>query len=478
MLKERIRQLERLIFGARRERFVLPTSERQGSLFDLCATETAAVVEPPEVVVKNRKPKKPTAVKRGSFPARLRREIERIEPRLEQPEQWVEIGQDVTEVLAYVPADFYVKQTVRPRYAHQSEAERGIQQATIPPRLIPKGMLDTSVVSEVIIEKLQFHTPIHRFVRKLKLAGIDFIKQNTLHNALHRAAETLLPLYHLLQKEVLATAYVQADETHIRVLAKNKVGAAHRGQMWVYFAPTLRTTFFHYDPRRDEAAARTILDDYSGVLQCDGYGVYQKVGQSAAITLTHCWAHVRRKFFEAQASHPEVVPWLLEQIGRLYALERQARSEQLTCDGRQQLRQQSALPILEKIKTQLVEHAADPTILPKSMLNKAVRYTLSLWSGLVTYAHDGRLEIDNNLVENTIRPVALGRKNYLFAGSHAAAQNLAVLYSFIGSCEQNGINTRQYLNWVLDKLVGEKVTERAVDWLPHRVDQECFAVKV
>jgi len=474
VLKERVQQLERLIFSAKRERFVPTAPPQQGSLFDLPEEASTVEVEEQKIVLKKAKKKKPSPQKRQAFPDHLRREIIQINPDLDKAEDWVKIGQDITETLAYIPADFYVKQIIRPRYAHTTQEDQGIRQALIPPRLIPKGMMDASLVSEVIIEKLQFHTPVHRFVRKLKLAGIDFIKQNTLHNALHRAAETLLPLYHLLKKDILQSRYVQADESHIKVLAKNKIGAAHRGQMWVYFAPTICATFFHYDPKRDIAAAQTILTNYEGILQSDGYSVYQNIAQTNSIQLIHCWAHVRRKFFDAKNSEPDIAQWFLQHIQQLYALERQAREQQMTEEQRGQLRQQSAIPILEKIKAQLLLHAADPTILPKSMLGKAIQYTLSLWQGLYAYADDGKMEIDNNLVENTIRPIALGRKNYLFAGSHDAAQNLAILYSFIGTCEKNDINTRKYLNWIFDKIVQHKVTDKAVEWLPHRVDKDLF----
>ena len=474
ILKERVQQLERLIFSAKRERFVPSTDAAQGTLFDLSGKEDETVVEPQKVVVKKVKKKKAAPRKRQAFPAHLRREITQIDPPLAGAEDWVKIGQDITETLAYVPADLYVKQIIRPRYAHKTTEESGIQQAPIPPRLIPKGMIDASLVTEIIIEKLQFHTPVHRFVRKLKLEGIDFIKQNTLHNALHRGAETLLPLYHLLKKEVLQSRYVQADESHIKVLAKNKIGAAHRGQIWVYFAPTIKATFFNYDPKRDTAAAENILTNYKGVLQSDGYRVYQNIAQSNDILLIHCWAHARRKFFDAQNSEPQIVQFFLQHIQELYALERQARQEQMTEAQRLVLRQQEAIPILEKIKAQLLIHATDPKILPKSMLGKAIQYTLSLWQGLSAYAHSGIMEIDNNLVENTIRPIALGRKNYLFAGSHDAAQNLAMLYSFVGSCEKNGINTRKYLNWVFNKIVHQKVNDKAIEWLPHRVDKNLF----
>lgn len=477
VLKERIAQLERLIFSAKRERFVAASPSEQGSLFEGLEIEEAEVeiVEEEETVTRKKiKRTKKSGGHRQSFPAHLRRETTELIPKLEKPEEWIKIGEDVTETLAYNPADIYVKRLVRPRYAHKNEEDQGIEQQPIPPRLIPKGMLDASIVTEIIIEKIQFHTPVYRFVRKLKLSGIDFIKQGVLHNALHRAAESLLPIYHLLQEEVLETGYVQADESHIKVLTKNKPGAAHRGQMWVYFAPTINATFFNYEPKRDIEAAETILDDFTGTLQCDGYTVYQHIANKNELILVHCWAHVRRKFFDARNSQVKAVQWILSHIQQLYKIEELARTAGLTAEQRQQVRQEKAVPILTKIKAKLVEYGSDPTVLPKSMFGKAIKYTLALWEGLTAYTKDGRLEIDNNLVENTIRPVALGRKNYLFAGSHQAAQNLAILYSIIGTCEKNGINTRLYLNWLFDKIVTQRVNEKAKDWLPHRVDKKLF----
>jgi transposase len=296
------------------------------------------------------------------------------------------------------------------------------------------------------------------------------LKENNLTNWFGRTAESLLPLYHLLQVDVLVTGYIQADETRIQVLAKLKKNASHRGQMWVYFAPTIKATFFNYESTRSTEAAEVILGDYQGVIQSDGYSVYQKIGQQQGVEVIHCMAHARRKFFEAKENEPESVNFILSKIQFLYKIEQKTRDENLTYEERYQLRQEKAFPILKEIKEWLVEKSADRTILPKSKLKIALNYTLNLWKGLEAYAHDGKLEIDNNLVENTIRPVALGRKNYLFAGSHQAAQNLAIFYSIVGTCEKNNINVYQYLNWLLRKIATEKITPDAVNWLPHRVD--------
>ena len=220
--------------------------------------------------------------------------------------------------------------------------------------------------------------------------------------------------------------------------------------------------------------ADRILSDYSGTLQTDGYSVYKEIGGRNGIRLIHCMAHARRKFFDAKENEPVLSDYVLGIMKRLYEIERKAREEKMNPEQRLSLRTREAIPILDELKKWLLEKTADRNILPKSMIRKAIDYSLNLWEGLYAYALDGRLEIENNLVENTIRPLALGRKNYLFAGSHDAAQNLAVLYSIVGTCEKNNINTFKYLDWLLRKVANEKVTDQAVNWLPHRVDSELF----
>jgi len=477
VLKERITQLERLVFGSRRERFEPTTDPSQGQLFEGKTTIAPVVIEEEKrVVVKAKKNRK--GIKCNIFPAHLQRLEETLEVDTSHLIDPVKIGEDITELLSYKPAEIRVKKIVRPRYADQADEDKGVLQQAIPSRLIPKGMVDESLIAQIIVEKIQFHMPVYRFAKKLRQLGIDFIKQNNLHNWLHRGASALVPLYHLLQEEVLATGYVQGDETHIKVLAKNKVGAAHRGQMWVFFAPEILAVLFNYEPTRSEQAANQILADYQGILQTDGYKVYQSIAQKNKIELTHCMAHARRKFFEAKNNEPQLANHFLRVVQQLYEIEDRARAQKLSAEKRLSLRQKEAVPLLKALEKWLQAKSGDRTILPKSMIRKAIDYTLKLWKGLSAYAQDGRLEIDNNLVENTIRPVALGRKNYLFAGSHDAAQNLAILYSLMGSCEKNNINPFKYFNWVLKKVAAEKVTPQAVEWLPHRIDPKMLETSI
>ena len=471
LLKAELAQLKKLLFGARRERFISPDQANQGLLFE-SQDEFREEEEEAETEVKTIKKKKPRpAVQRNTFPVGLRREEQVIDPAGVDVESMVRIGEDVTELLAYVPADLYVKRIIRPRYVDKTDEDRGVVQASIPPRLIPKGMVDESLVAQIIVEKILFHTPVHRFRKKLKQAGVDFISENNLHNWLHSAAHNLLPLYYLLHEDLLRQSYNQADETRIPVLSKNKPGATHQGYFWVLNNPKLKAVLFQYDPSRSTKAGRALLEGFTGILQSDGYSVYEAVESKQGIQLIHCMAHARRKFVEAQNTDPPRAGYFLEQVQKLYLIERQARQQNLDDPQRLLLRQQEAIPILEDLGLWLEEQYTTSGVLPQSPIGKALAYTLRRWKGLCAYAHNGALEIDNNLVENTIRPVALGRKNYLFAGSDDAAQNLACLYSIVGTCDLHGLNAQRYLTWLLCQVAQNKVTPNAINWLPHRLDQ-------
>lgn len=471
LLKAENAQLKKMLFSAKRERFISGNNPNQGQLFDDQAL-AVEVEEQDEVISKKKKPKKARPpIQRNTFPAGLRREEQIIQPDDVDLDQMIKIGEDVTELLAYIPADLYVKRIVRPRWVNKDEEDQGVAQAPIPMRLIPKGMVDESLVAQLIVEKILFHTPIHRFRKKLKQAGIDFISENNLYNWFHSAAYSLVPLYDLLHQDLLAQPYNQVDETRIAVLSKNKPGATHRGYFWVLNNPKLRAVLFQYDSRRSTGAGQALLPGFSGILQSDGYIVYEALERKQDVQLIHCMAHARRKFIEAQNTDPPRAKYFLERVQVLYDLERQARKAQMNDPDRLRLRQQKAIPILEQIGTWLqVQYAT--TILPKSPIGKAIAYSLKRWKGLCAYAHDGQLEIDNNLVENTIRPVALGRKNYLFAGSDEAAHSLACLYSIIGTCDMHGLNAQRYLSWLLRQVATQKASDQAIQWLPHRMNPE------
>lgn len=474
LLKAENAQLKKLLFGAKRERFIAAQDAAQGRLFEDQGRADAPQQE--EVVSKPKKRKKRLKpVKRNTFPSKLRRQSEVIQPQGVDLEQMVKIGEDITEILAYVPADFYVKQIIRPRLAHKTDEDQGVLQAPIPQRLIAKGMVDESVIAQIAVEKILYHTPVHRFHKKLKQAGIDFISQTNLYNWFHAGAVHLVPLYDLFKADVLAQPYVQVDETRIQVLSKNKPGASHRGQMWVIHSPKHRAVVFEYDPARSGAAAKSILKGFEGILQADGYTVYEQLNRNPVITLVHCMAHARRKFVDAQNTDPPRAEYFLQRVQQLYKIEGQAREKEMDEEQRLHLRKQEAAPILEELGRWLNEQFTEGRILPRSPIGQAITYTLQRWKGLSAYAEDGQIEIDNNLIENCIRPVALGRKNFLFAGSDQAAQNLACLYSIIGTADKYGLNMHRYLSWLLRQVATNKVTMDALQWLPHQMDEQTLA---
>jgi transposase len=457
LLKAEIAQLKRMLFGAKRERFISADSPLQGNLFANPDTAATAPAEAPVVEVKaHQKKKSRKGVSRNEFPAHLERINIPVEPQGVDVDSLVKIGEDVTELLSYIPGKLNVKRIVRPRYADKGNEDRGVLQAPIPPRLIPKGMVDESLVAHLIVEKTLFHTPVHRFNQKLKQEGVHFVGENNLNNWLHRAAEALTPVYHLLKADLLAQPYVQADESHFKVLSNDKPGASHKGYMWVLNSPKLKAVYFQYDKSRSNEAGKAVLEQYNGTLQTDGYPVYASIQNQLTYRLIHCMAHARREFIEAKDADPPRANAFLSKVALLYDIERIARTQNMTDDERLALRQEKAVPILEEMGIWLQTQMDSGQLLPSGLLTHAIAYALKRWNGLCAYAHDPQLEIDNNLIENAIRPIALGRKNYLFAGSHEAAQNLAVLYSIVGTAKLHGLNVQKYLEWLLRQVAENK----------------------
>lgn len=264
------------------------------------------------------------------------------------------------------------------------------------------------------------------------------------------SGELLLPLYETQRQFIQASSYLMADETPIPVLDRLQAGKTHLGYHWVYHDPVAKLVLFDYRPGRSRAGPNDLLKNFRGYLQIDGYAGYDEVIAQPNVMAVGCFAHARRYFDQAQDSDRERAAWMLSKIQALYLIERQAREAALSFDQRYALRQQQAQPILREIKTWLDQQCTQ--VLPKSAIGKAIGYMLGQWSKLEKYISDGRLEIDNNLVENAIRPVALGRKNYLFAGSHHGAQRAAIIYTLVATAKRHGVEPLAYLKDVLTRL--------------------------
>jgi transposase len=258
------------------------------------------------------------------------------------------------------------------------------------------------------------------------------------------------PLYDLHKERFLLSRYIQAEETPIKVQSRDVPGATHKGYFWVYFDPVTRTVVFEYRPGRGQAGPMEFLKNFKGSLQTDGYAAYDVFGRDKEIILLACLAHARRKFDEAKSNDKERAENMLGMIQKLYAIERKANTLDHDFDAIRNLRQKESLPILLEIEAWLKKNLLET--LPKSASGGAIAYTLNLWPRLIRYIEDGHYQIDNNLIENSIRPIAIGRKNYLFAGSHDAAQHAALVYSFVGTCKQLNIDPYVWLENVIERL--------------------------
>ena len=371
-----------------------------------------------QVQIKHHKPKaKPV---RKPLPENLRREIVEIYPD-HIPQGAKLIGKEITEVLEIVSAEVYVKQYNRYKYALPNED--GVVIGPLPLLPIHKSNAGASVLAFLLIAKFCDHLPYYRQIEIFKRLGIVFSK-STLNNWFKKATELQEPLYQLMVQKALQSGYLMVDESTIPVREDNKKGSTFTGYHWVYYSPLEKTVIFDYQPGRKGKYPKEFLKNFKGHIQADGYGGYDYFDKAPNIILLACMAHARRKFWDAQSNDQKRANQALDFFGQLYHLEKIAREENYSPEKRYLLRQEKAKPIMAEFKKWLDENLTQT--LPKSKIGKAIQYTLNLWHRLERYLLDGLLEIDNNLVENSIRPMALGRKNYLFAGNHQAAQNAAI----------------------------------------------------
>jgi len=448
-LKEELAQLRRMIFGSKKERFI-PSDDSQQSLFD--QEEQNTLPEKETVVYEREKPIKKAKAKRLLLPAHLRREEEIIEPEGIDTDNSRKIGEKVTEVLEYTPGKFYVHKTIRPVYKQGEQ----IKVAELPTQVIPHGNAGASILAYLMVSKFMDHLPFYRQVQIFKRDGMK-IPESTITGWFRKTSELLSPLYELMVREINTSDYIQADESPIPVLSSQKPGSTHKGYQWVFLLPKCQMVIFQYHQSRGKSVPLDVLGEFSGCLQTDGYAGYDQLGKRKGITHIACMAHARRKFDEAKGNDLSLASHALALIQELYAIERAAQQKKLNAAQIKAIREKEAVPILDELKIWLEE--IYPTVLPKSAIGKAIAYSLKLWPQLRAYTQNGEWSIDNNAVENKIRPLALGRKNYLFAGSHQAAQQAAMMYSLFGTCKMNNIEPLQWLTETLRKLPDTKLSE-------------------
>lgn len=456
-LRHELDQLKRMIFAAKSERFAPALAPEQMELFEGAAAGAVEVEKSEEISYTRRKKPHPGRTK---LPDNLPTEDVIIEPE-EDTTGMVEIGEEITETLDYKPGKLLKRRYIRKKYAYpEAQVEEGKPAVVIgelPERPIPKGIAEAGLLAYLFVAKYIDQLPFHRQIAMFKRDHGWAIHKSTINDWFAACCTLLEPLYEALRKNVLITDYLQGDESTIKVLDRNKPGKTHLGYQWVFRNPTSGNVLFVYRKGRGANGLTETLADYTGYLQTDGYAAYDKFARGRAVQLISCLAHIRRKFFDAKDNHPEKATHALQQIKRLYALERQAREQKLSTDNRLTLRQSEARPIYNELLNWVITEQQNN--LSKGGIGKALHYAKNHLPRLKHYLEDGRIEIDNNLIENSIRPLALGRKNYLFAGSHKGAQRAAVMYSFFASCKYAGVNPWEWLANVLGQIGACSVNE-------------------
>ncbi|MCP4294618.1 MAG: IS66 family transposase [Proteobacteria bacterium] len=381
-----------------------------------------------------------------------------------------EIGREEAKSLEYVPAHFKVIKRIRPKFGC-SCGQGGIVIAETPSRPIEKSIAESSLLSHIAVSKYVDHLPLYRQSQIFNRYDIA-IPRSTMDSWLGKTHHLLAPLHERMRAVMLTSNYLQMDETTIKVQKDPGVDKSKKKCHLGYFWPITdgEQVVFEYDPGRGKQVPLDLLADFHGYLQTDGYEGYRAVVEKNGIRRLVCWAHVRRKFFDAKEYNDSAKLFLTE-IGKLYEIERKAEEVCETFEDRTAFRQKNSLPVLDSIWQLLDLHVSKVT--PKSPMGKAVNYALKFWNYLTVYVEDGRLRIDNNRIENLIRPVALGRKNWLFAGSPEGARRAALFYSLFGSCRIRGINPFEYLTDVLNRINDTKMSELdqllPMNWISSRM---------
>lgn len=443
-LEFQLAELKRLIFGKKSERFVPSENPLQENLFGQQEHQVSTMQQESFSRKATQVKKKPV---RQELPAHLPRLERTIEPEGIDIANARKIGEEITEYLNYQPSKIFVERIIRPKYKLEDESIVIAPLTNAQP--IAKSNIGSGLLSHLIISKYVDHLPLYRLIKMFKREGVE-IAESTMNNWLQNGMKLLQPLFDYVHRQIIQSRYLQADETPIAVLESLKPGSTHKGYYWVYHDPIIRIILFIYHKSRAGDAPREQLKGFAGYLQTDGYAGYNQFKQHPGVQILACMAHARRKFHTARENDQQRADQALELFGKLYDTEREAREQNMNPKQRLALRKEKSAPIMKELQNWLI--ANQNQVLPKSAIGEAIAYTNSLWTRLNVFLEDGMLEIDNNLIENKIRPIALGRKNYLFAGSHDAAARAGTLYSFLAMCQMENINPQEWLSDVLQRI--------------------------
>ena len=480
-LLAQIAWLQRKIFGRSSEKFnpdthpSLFTEEELGETPKL--EETSAQTSEAAQTETSEKPKRqPVSRARQGWDNLPVLETVTLEPEGVDTERYRRMGEEVTYTVEIQVGRLYRKAIIRPRYGLKDPTEpvekgKGVLIAPMPLLPIYKGMAGASLLCEIILKKYEYHMPFYRQIKEFAHLGMEGLKEATVVGWYQRTVELLRPLYDLLVSEVMKTDYIQADETTIPVINKEK-HRADKEYLWMARSVMERLVVFFYD---DGSRAGKVIKDltdkhgFRGYLQCDGFGGYEAAYRGhARVSLVHCMVHIRRQFERALDENREAAEWFLSRIRRLYRIEHECDREGLDIEARKTVRLQKTAPLMEEMRQWMENvglHYSERTL-----IGKAVTYAYNRWPNMKRILEDGRLKLDNNLGENEIRPVTLGRKNYLFCGNHESAGDMCVILSLLNTARNHDVNPRLYLGDIIARMpYMEKASpEELLELLPHR----------
>jgi len=459
------------LFAGNEEIFLLPAE-----------SESESAERKPGKAKAKRKP----AGKKALDLSALRVEETRIVPDevLENPDAYRKIGEQKADVLDYRPSEIFLSRFIRETYVPKDDPDAAPLRAPAREQAAGNLLVSAALIAHILVMRYCEHMPFERQSKHFERSKGVKIGTGRMCSMRDKAAERLAPLYELTLANIFSRHYLQIDETTARCLGPPGTGGSKTGYFWLVHAPewkekppdfpgaraarTGEVAYFWFPSRSTECLRRIVPDNTEGyIIQCDDYKAYTTLAsERCAILLAACWAHVRRKFFDAKKAGQLQAEAVLKKIGLLYKIEEELRLENATDARRAEVRGRKARPVLESLKKQLVELRAEPGVLPKSRLGKAIDYALGLWERLLVYIEHGEVEIDNNLVENEARPVAVGRKNWLFIGNETKGRESAIILTLIENAKRCGHDPYAYIRDVLERMPQARTREERLALLP------------
>lgn len=397
-----------------------------------------------------------------------------IEPEGIDMNLYKKIGEEVTRVVEHKPGQLYIKEIIRPKYGLRDNTSlppsgmRSVEIAPLPLLPIYKGIAGPTLLAEILLQKYEYHLPFYRQVQQFRHLGFK-ASESTIDGWFKPTVELLKPLYEVLKSEIMKSDYLQGDETTVPVMDKS-THKTNKEYLWLVRAVEQRLVLFHYNNgSRSGTVIEKLTEGFNGYFQCDGFDGYESAFKTRKdVHIVNCMAHIRRHFEQAIKENKEMAEHALKEIQLLYRIEHDCDERELAAGQRKQERQEKSKPIMQALKLWMETEGIKYS--PSSLIGKAITYAYTRWDNMMRYLEDGRIRIDNNLAENAIRPVTLGRKNYLFCGNHEAAVSMSVVCSLLATCKAHEVNPREYLNDVIAKMpyMQKASYNELLQLLPHK----------